>query len=1053
MNIGELAIRRGTFTWTLSAAILVLGWLAYERLSHLQIPDISIREARVITPYPGASAAEVEQEISDRIEKAALALDHLERVESYSSRGLSVVSVLVQDGCDKGSVPRLRDELGHRIGEVQAELPPGAGPSIVDQHFGDVYGSYFGLVGEGFTLTELKRVAELLRGELSNLEGVRKAILFGEPQETLHVEISRLKTKAFGIAIEEVLETLGHKNLAADSGRIRIGPEHVPISPSALYRSEQDLGDLLIAGSRDRLIRLGDLAKIRRGYEEPPHQVLQIDGRVAIGIALSTAPGYNPIATSKAVERRLAELAEEMPLGMELKAISVQSETIAKVIEDSVTRLAQALTILILVLVLLLGLRSGLIVGTVTLLTLAATFVAMDAFRIALEPISLGALVIAIGLIPGSPILVVRCIQGRMHQGLTGIAAAREAVARNALPLLGGTAAIVLAFAPIAGMGTSVGEYIRTPFLVILVALPISWLASLTVVPLLADRFLRAEAWGKEESNPDGGRLRRLYARLLGAAIHHRWVVLGAAGLLLALSLYGFGSVNRAFFSPSTGPDFLVEVRFREGTHISETQRQMEEVQAFLRNQPGVAQVATAIGIGHPVHLWSSNRAPDAGGHSSLSLISVEDHRRVDALAPLIQAELEERFPDTLVRLRQTAHPWETVGGRIQLRISGPDAAELRRLANRVKAVIAQDPEANTVHDDWGAKVKVAYPVLAQARARRLGMDRTRIAAAMRTAYSGTIAGFYREGTELIPILVRAPPEERSTVEDMAEIQVTSPLRGDRISMHELVNRLDTRTEDARRLRRNRLPTITVHADADRGRTLDLFERIKPRVEAALKVDVAAYLGRDPGPAFEIGADTVPIVQDGRIPLQGRPDYFIAWGGEAENAAEARAQLWSWIPYCFGLVILILIALFNALRQPLIILLVIPLAMIGGTAGLLLTGQPFGLMSLIGILGLSGMLIGQAILLIDRIDLEINVDKARPAAILRAGSDRSSALAIAAATSGLTMLPLLQDELFVSTAVILIPGLAFATLAGLVVLPVLYATLFRIRNHEGPRTP
>ena len=611
----------------------------------------------------------------------------------------------------------------------------------------------------------------------------------------------------------------------------------------------------------------------------------------------------------------------------------------------------------------------------------------------------------------------------------------------------------MLAFAPIVGMGTNVGEYIRALSLVILIALPISWLASLTVVPLLANRFLRAETRDKEGGDPNGGRLRRLYARMLGVAIHHRSAVLGTTGLLLALSLYGFGLVNQTFSPPSARSGFLVEVQFREGTHIRETQRQMEEIQAYLRQQPGVTQVATAIGAGNPVHLWGYSRGPDAGGHSSLSLISIADPAQTDALAALIQAELEERFLDTLVRVRQSTRPWEAAGGRIQLRISGPDAVELRRLADRVKAVIAEDPEANSVHDNWGAKAKVAHPVLAQARAHRLGMDRTRIAAALRMTYSGTIAGFYREGTELIPILVRAPLEERSRVEDMVAIQVTSPLRGDKITMQGLVDRLDTRTEDARRLRRDRLPTITVHADADRGRTLDLLERIKPRIEAALKVDVAAYPGRDPGPAFEIGADTVPIVQDGGIPLQGRPGYFIAWGGEAENAAETRAELWAWIPYSFGLVVLILIALFNALRQPLIILLVIPLAMIGVTAGLLLTGQPFGLMSLIGILGLSGLLIGQAILLVDRIDLEINADKARPAVILRAGSDRSSALAIAAATSGLTMLPLLQDELFVSMAVTFIPGLAFATLASLVVLPVLYATLFRIRNHESPRTP
>ena len=1048
VSIAELAIRNGTFTWTLSVAILILGWLGFENLPRLEDPEISIREARIITPYPGASAAEVELEVSDRIERAVKGHGQLRRVESYSSRGLSVVRVVIRDGYDNQTLPRVWSELRYRIADIQPELPPVAGPSTVENDLGAVYGFYYALVGEGFTLAELGRVAELLQQELSTLGGVRKAILFGERQETVYVEVSGAKAKALGTSRDRILAALRSKGLAADAGHIRVGPEQVAIHPGGLYRSEQDLGDLMIAAGQDRLIRLGDLAEIRRGFDEPPRRLLRVDGRPAIGVAVSAMPASNLIALGEAVERRLAELTVQIPLGMELKVISLQSEAVARAIDGGVYRLVQALALVMVALLLFMGLRVGLVVGLHTLLTLAATFLVMDWLQLTLDRVSLGALTMASGLIPGNAILVVDGMKQRLDQGLAGIAAAREAVAENAVPLLGSTAAVVLAFTAIGGMDNGTGEQLRALALVVPIALPIGWLAALWVAPLLANQLLVSGVAGIGSAAPYDGRFFRLYARMLATAIRHRWVVLGATALLVALSIHGLGFVRQTFFAPSSKPGFLVEVHFREGTHIRETERRMDEIQAYLRGHEGIVRVATAIGAGHPGYPPIYETGSDVGGHYGLSLVSVGDERRIDALVRRIQTDLDERFPDALVNVRRHARVPATAGGRIQLRIGGPDPAELRRLADRVKAVISSDPDAKAVRDDWGAKVKVARPVLARETARRMGIDRSRISDALRTTYSGAVAGHFREGAGLIPIVVRAPREERSKVEDMAEVQVTSPLRGDEVSMRQLVERLDTIAEDARRSRRDGLRTITVHADANQGLSFDLLERIKPRVEKALEVDLAAYAARDPGWDFGIGFDTIPMVPDDKIPLRGKPGYFIAWGGEAEDAAESRAELLAWIPICSGLLLLVLVALFNRLHQPLIVLLTMPLAMVGVTAGLLLTGRPFDFLSLFGVLALSGILMGNAILLVVGLDQEMGAGKVRPATIRHAGSSRLRPVGLAAGVSILGMVPLLGDDLFASMAVTIMSGLGIATLLSLVLVPLLYAVLFPVRSDE-----
>jgi multidrug efflux pump subunit AcrB len=1041
VSIAESLIRKRTLVWPLCIALLILGWLSYADLPRLEEPSLTVREAWVITPYPGASAAEVEEQVSAKIERAARGLDPLAFVDSYSSRGLSVVRAHVQHRYDEQVLPPIWDELRHLVDDLQRQLPPGAGPSTVNDRLGDRYSASYALVGEGFTPGELGQVAEMLRRGLGALEAVEKVDLFGKEEETLFVEVSTSRAKALGVAVDQVLEALRGKDLPADAGRIPIGPELVSFEPAGLYRSEEHLRELMIAPAPDRLVRLGDISEVRLGYQDPPPRLLRLDGRPAVGIAAAGKPDADPIALGEAVQRRVAELTADIPLGMELKIVALEQDDVAETSDEFNGYFIQASAILITTLLLFMGLRSGLLVTFLTLLTLAAVFVIMDRLRIPLDRISLGALVITLGLIPGNAILVVEDIKARLSQGVGVITAAWEAVARNALPLLGATAVATLAFAPIGGMAKDTGDYVRPLFLVVLIGLPLSWVTAVTLAPLLADRFLASGDGCRKQKDPLGGPVHGIYTRILDAAIRYPWVPLGASVLLILLSLYGLGFVRQAYFAPSDSPRLLVEVQFRAGTHIRDTERWMNDIQTYLRGQEGVLQVATAIGAGHSPYLAGSRRAPELGlgpgGHFAASLVSIDDSRRIDAIGARIQTDLERRFPDAVVVVKRQPRAMDKGGSQIQLRLRGPDPVELRRLADQAKALIAADPAARAVRDDWGPKVKVARPLLAGELARRLGIDRAQIATALRTTYSGTRTGFLPKGTELVPIVVRAQEGDRRRIADMGDIQVISPLRGDRISLNRLVERLDTLTEDARRFRHNGLGMITVHADVGLGSAFELLRRIKPRLEEALGADAASG-SSEPGRGME-------------IPLKGRPGYSVAWGGEAEGLAESRAELGTWLPLCGGLTLLILIALLGDLRRPLIVLLTVPLPLIGVTGGLLLTGYPFDFMALLGLMGLPGLVMKQAILLVKRIDLQMSAERPRPSVILQAAGRCLHPLGLGAGATLLTLLPLLRDSFFASTAATLMSGLAFAIPWTLVMVPALYAILLRARDGETPR--
>jgi len=1055
MNLAELSIRKSLISWVMMVLILVVGWQSYQSLSRLEDPEFTIKEAVILTPYPGASAAEVEEEVTNVLEKAIQQMGQLQWIESNSSRGLSWIKAHIEDKYDKFSLPQVWDELRRKVRDARRQLPPGAGEPLVNDDFGDVYGMYYAITGEGYTPKELYEYAKVLQRELLKATDVKRVTLYGYRKETIYVEMRREQMAKLGVAPQDIYRALGDKNLVADAGSMKLGQEYIPINPTGEFRSEQDFGDLLITPrtrKSNRLIYLRDVATIRRGYEDPPTALVRYNGKPAIAMGISTVLGGNVITMAKSLDERLRELEPLRPAGVEIHYISNQAESVTTALSGFMINLIEAVAIVIAILLLFMGVRSGLIIGFILLLTIMGTFVLMGAKNVTLERISLGALIIALGMLVDNAIVVADGIRVRMQKGMSGYDAACGVVAQNAIPMLGGTAVAITAFAAIGTSQDSTGEYCRSLFTVILFSLSFSWLTAVTFTPLLCSVFLKApKKSGREDK--DGGDIYdkgfyALYKKFLSFCIRFRWVVVAVVVLVFGGSMVGFQSVKKSFFPDSTRPQFYIDFWFPEGTDIYETDRQLRRAEAYLRKdyKDVVTNIATQVGGGQVRFLLTYTPESQYANYGQL-LADVSDYRKIASMAPKVQEDLEKLFPDALVNVRLFVLGPST-GGKIQLRILGPDRTEIRRLMEKARDILLKEPTAKSVRNEWMEMSKVLRPELAEAQARRAGIDRPDVAKALQANFDGVPVGVYREADELIPILARAPERDRLDMDSLKSIPIWSPAAQEMIPLGQVVSSFPMKFEDAHVWRRDRRTMIRLHADPRVGLPSELFAKVKAPVEKALGVDIEQILGR-PVPDDKWTADTLKVTDNALWPLKGKPGYYMAWGGEAEDSARAGANLARSMPVFFGLMMLIVLLLFNSIKKTLIIWFTVPLAVIGVTVGLLAFHQPFGFMALLGLMSLSGMLIKSSIILIDELETQLKKGVPPFQAVINAGVSRLIPVSMSSSTTMLGMIPLFKDAFFISMAVTIVFGLGFATVLILIVVPVLYAIFFRVKKGDS----
>lgn len=1005
MDIARYSVDRPVATWLIILACLLGGLWGLLTIGRLEDPAFTLKQAVVVTPYPGATAAEVEEEVTERLESAIQQMPQLRHVTSRSRPGVSEIEVEIQPTYSGAQLPQIWDELRRRVGDAQAGLPEGAGPSVVDDDFGDVFGFFYAVTAPGFPGREVREIARTLRRDLLAVPGVAKVELSGVPEEAIIVEVPQERLARLGIPLETVVARIGAANAVVESGWTRQGDLRVRLVTPPGFDTLRGLERVRVGrpGTTEQ-VSLLDLAAIRREATEEPDTIIAHNGVPAFTLAVSAVRDANVVEVGRGVAARVEELIGGLPRGVEIHPIYEQHEVVAEAMDGFLVNLAMSVAIVVGVLCLFMGWRVGLVVGATLLLTVSGTVFGMRLGGIEMERISLGALIIAMGMLVDNAIVVAEGMLINMARGMTARDAAGEAARRTQVPLLGATVIGIMAFAGIGLSPDETGEFLFSLFAVIAVSLLLSWVLAITVTPLLGHYLLRPVPAGAG-GDPYAGRSYRAYRGTLRAALRLRWLTLGVLVGLTGAAFWGFGQVRQAFFPDTNTPIFFLDVRLPQGTDIRATAAIMREVDAEILRQDGVVAVSSFAGRGASRFMLTYEPELPNPGYAQ-SVVRTTDLEAIDPLAARLAAWIRERHPQAEVRTSRLVYG-PGGGTKIEARFSGPDAAVLRDLADRALRAMAADGRIIDLHHDWREREPVAVPRLDDDRAALAGVTRADVALALRVATAGVQAGTYREGDTSVPILVRAPEAERRQGRLLDRL-VWSEAEATYVPISQVVVAVETGFEEAVIRRRDRIRTLTVKANPEPGETADAaFRRIRGQIEA--------------------------------IPLPS--GYRLEWGGEYEDAGDANASLAGQLPFSFLAMLAISVLLFGKLRQPLVIWLVVPMAVCGVVVGLLATGLPFTFVALLGLLSLSGMLMKNAIVLVDEIDAQIAGGAAAEDAIPAAAVSRLRPIALAAGTTILGMLPLLWDAFFASMAVTIMAGLAFASVLSLVAVPVLYGVL------------
>ncbi|EGR1119145.1 TPA: multidrug efflux RND transporter permease subunit VmeV [Vibrio parahaemolyticus] len=1015
MNIAEYSIKNKVISWLFIVILAIGGVTSFLELGRLEDPAFTIKDAMIVATYPGATSKEVEEELTYPLEKEIRKLPYIDRITSTSSNGMSQIMVSMKMDYGPDELPQIWDEMRRKINDLQPTLPQGVQSLQIIDDFGDVYGVMLMLTGDDYDYVELKRYADHLRREIELVDGVGKVDIAGDQQEMLFVEISLDRLASLNLDMNVVSGLLNQQNNVVSAGEVMVNGESLVIRPSGTLNTVQALENLIIHG-RDtgNLIRLKDVATITRSIQEKPGNMILFNGKKAINIGISFASGVNVVEVGERLNAELSSLESIKPAGLDMSYFYNQAQEVDDSVKAFVISLAEAVAIVIIVLLFTMGLRSGVIIGVVLLLTVFGTFILMNYNNIELHRISLGALIIALGMLVDNAIVVVEGILVGLKKGRTKVQAAVDIVKQTQWPLLGATVIAITAFAPIGLSQDATGEFMGSLFWVLCFSLFLSWVTAITLTPFLADLLLKEEEkdTNGEEEDPYKGWLFVVFGALLKFSLRFRWMTVAAMVALLVGAVIAFGNVKQQFFPPSNTPMFYVDMWMPEGTDIRQTIKQAEKVESYIRQQDDIDFVSVSIGQGlqrfaltyqpeksYEAYAQFQVRATDRDNMFKL-LHKLDDNLAKAFDAPTFQFKLMEFGPSP--------------ASKIEARITGPDPKVLRELAVKVEDILHTDPGARNIRHDWRERTKELVPVFNESKARRLGISKEDLSSTLQMAFGGSTFGVLRDGTHTLPIMMRLPEAERVDFESLQNVKIWSPSLQTYIPVDQIIDGVELDWSEPLIQRRDRKRTLTVLADHDvlsDDTAASLFARVQPKVMAL------------------------------HIP----EGYEITWGGEYESSKDAQEGLFGSLPMGYLLMFIITILLFNSIKKPLVIWFTVPLSIIGVAFGLLTTNMPFSFTAFLGLLSLSGMILKNGIVLLDQINLELESGKDPYLAIVDSAISRVRPVSMAALTTILGMIPLVFDAFFGSMAITIMAGLGFATVLTLIVVPVMFAILFRIK--------
>lgn len=1028
MNLAKIAIEKKAVSYFLTFLLVVGGIASFFSLGQLEDPAFTVKTAVIVTTYPGATAEEVELEVTDRIEVALQQLKPLDYLKSFSAPGYSQIWVNIKSDYWADRLPQVWDEMRRKVRDVEESLPPGCNRPIINDDFGDVYGLLLAITGDGYSYREMEEAAKGLKKELSLVEGVARVEFWGNQKQVVYLEASETQLSQFGLSDMSVIQTLQQQNLVVDAGSVNLQNRRIRISPTGEYRTPEDIAEVAIvpsiidslqaidqgksAISNDELVRVRDLGTVVRGYQDPPRQIMRLNGQPSIAISLTNALGVNVVDVGKAVDARLAELEEQLPIGLELHKVHWMSDVVDASISGFFISLAEAVGIVLVVLALSMGWRMGVLIGLDLLLTILGTFIVMSIMGIDLQRMSLGALVIALGMMVDNSIVVADGFVVRMQQGMERKKAAIEAAAAPAMPLLGATVVAVMAFYPIGGSKEDTGEYCLSLFTVVGLSLLISWVISMTLTPIKCVDMLPDPKTGDHEGDGQGSKLFVLFRDLLEKVLRLRVLFIASMIGLLVASGFGFGFVEQLFFPDSSMTKFMIDFYNPQGTRIEVTSARMARLEEKLMQDNRIETVSSFVGSGPP-RFYLPVEPEKANPAYGQVVVNVKELNDIDPILAELDPWTKEAFPDALVMLRKFAvGPGKT--WKFDARISGPagaDTDELRLQAEKIIDILRDEPLIGPIETDWRQKVQRLVPVYNQERARWAGVSREDLANATKRAYDGRPIGMFREGDELIPIILRHPEQDRKKIGSFDVLQVQPGLSTSTVPMAQVTDDVVLDWEEQLIFRRDRRRTISVLANPILGTTL-------PTVMANIRTKVES--------------------------IELPPGFIFEWGGETESSEKSQAGLVPGIVPALAVILFIIVALFNAFRQPLVILCTIPFALIGITGGLLGFGAPFGFMALLGAMSLAGMMIKNAIVLLDEVNANLDLGKSQYQSVVDAAMSRVRPVVLAAATTVLGVIPLLQDVFWVGMAITIMAGLTVGTFLTMFVVPALYCMFFRV---------
>ncbi|MBN1346423.1 MAG: efflux RND transporter permease subunit [Phycisphaerae bacterium] len=1022
VSLAAVAIEKRTITVFATILLMVGGIASFSSLGQLEDPEFTVKSASVTTTYPGAGAEEVELEVTDRIELAIQEMPQIRQIESISRPGLSMIKIDILPQYPSKQLPQIWDELRKKIRDVQGSLPPGAGKPVVGDDFGDVYGFLLAVVGDGFTYAELEKHIDALKKELSLVKGVARVETWGVQKQCMYIDVTEARLSQLGLTLEDVQHTLTQQNMIVQPGGMDVQDERLRIETTGEFRSPEEIEQLVIrgrsltGGATDELITVRDVGTVRRGYVEPPMARMRYNGRPSIGLALSNRSGVNIVDLGAALDARINEMVADLPVGVEIRRIAWQSDLVDQSISDFMISLAEAVAIVLIVLWVAMGLRTAFIVGVCGLVfVIIATFLVMKLWGIDLQRMSLGALIVAMGMMVDNAIVVADGVLTRMQRGMDRVKAAVEAATQPSMPLLGATIVAVMAFYPIYASEEGAGEYCASLFQVVAISLMISWVLSVTITPVMCVAMLPTPKGTLDEDALYSSGFYRKFRGLLARAMRRRWPVLGILIALLAASGFGFRFINQMFFPSSARAQFMIDYWAPEGTRIQQVSADLRKIEQKLMEHPMAECVSAFIGMGPPRFYLPVEPEKPYQSYAQL-IVNTRGYEGVKALIPEMQAWIDQNVAGARVIIRKyglgPSNTWS-----FEARFSGPAIADpntLRALGEQAEAIVSASPEARIVRTNWRQRVKKMVAEYDQKRGRWTGVTRKDVADATRRAYDGLPVGTFREEDKMLPIILRnVEVERRDFANNIDIVQVRPSFSSRSVPLTQVTSSVGVEWEDPIIWRFDRRRAVTVQA---------------------VPVNLAS----------ELRADVVDAIE--KMPLP--PGYALEWDSEYKDSRDAQASLIPGVIPAVLIMAMIVVALFNAYRPPIIIVCAIPFALIGITVGLLVTRQPFGFVALLGAMSLAGMMIKNAIVLLDQVNIELAAGKPAYQAVMDSAICRLRPVMLAAGTTVLGVIPLLQDVFWVALAVTIMFGLAFGSILTMVLIPVLYACFFRLPSPE-----